>query len=293
MENDLLILKSGSEKDYALLDSGEGEKLERYGSVILCRPDPQALWPKRLSDGEWNKADAVFTHSKIRSRWIFKKKIPEKWPVRFGGLGFWIRPGTFKHTGVFPEQIPNWEWINRTITGSQNPVSVLNLFGYTGGATLTSLAAGARVCHVDASRAAIGWARDNAKLTGLSERGVRWIPDDTMTFLKKEIRRGNKYDGIIMDPPAFGHGTNNEVWKIEKHFLELMSLAKNVLSPKPLFFLINGYASGYSGIAYRNNIDFLLSGFGGKLESGELSIEEEKSGRLLPTGIFARWSRGL
>src|SRR3989338_537960 len=275
-------------RDYELLDSGEGEKLERFGDIVLSRPDPQALWRKNKSD--WSDVDAKYENKAEGGEWKYKNKKLDKWAIEFGELKFWIRPTPFKHVGLFPEQSVNWNWMKGIVKSKSN---VLNLFGYTGGASLACAQAGASVVHVDSSKSAMTWARENAELSGLADKPIRWILEDARAFVKREIKRGNKYDGIIMDPPAFGHGANDEVWKIEKHFLELMSLAKNVLSPKPLLFLINGYASGYSGIAYRNNIDFLLSGFGGKLESGELSIEEEKSGRLLPTGIFARWSRGL
>lgn len=285
------ILSTSSEKDYELLDSGERDKLERYGSVVLSRPDPQALWPKRLPESEWEKRDAAFVRAKVGARWVFKSGVPEKWSIELGGLRFWIRPSAFKHTGVFPEQVPNWEWIEKKISGAGRTVSVLNLFGYTGGATLAAAKAGAEVCHVDGSRVAIGWARDNAALSGLSEKPVRWILDDALAFVKKEIKREKKYDAIIMDPPAFGHGPKQELWKIETHMLELLSATYNILSENPLFFLVNGYASGYSALAYKNNLDALTARFGGRVSMGELSIKESGSERLLPAGIFARWEK--
>lgn len=285
------ILSTSSEKDYELLDSGERDKLERYGSVVLSRPDPQALWPKRLPESEWEKRDGAFVRAKVGARWVFKSGVPEKWNIELGGLRFWIRPSAFKHTGVFPEQVPNWEWIEKKISGAGRTVSVLNLFGYTGGATLAAAKAGAEVCHVDGSRVAIGWARDNAALSGLSEKPVRWILDDALAFVKKEIKREKKYDAIIMDPPAFGHGPKQELWKIETHMLELLSATYNILSENPLFFLVNGYASGYSALAYKNNLDALTAQFGGHVSMGELSIKESGSERLLPAGIFARWEK--
>ncbi len=291
------------EKDYELLDSGEGEKLERYGTVVVARPDPQALWPKRLGVNEWNKAQAFFKRASENAEWSKRGSVPERWPVEFGGLKLWIKLSAFKHTGVFPEQSTNWEWIRKQLSRNKDSSfakasadrqgtkpRVLNLFGYTGGASLAAAQAGAEVVHVDGSKVAIGWARDNAELSGLKDKPIRWILDDAFAFVKREIRRGNKYDGIIMDPPAFGHGAKGETWKIEQHFLPFLESCREILSDKPLFFLINGYAAGYSAIAYKNNLDELLKKYGGTVEVGELTIEESKSGRLLPAGIFARWS---
>lgn len=286
--SNFLVLETGPESDYELLDSGEGEKLERYGSVVLSRPDPQALWPKRHLE-MWEKKDGAFVNSPSGGRWVWEKRVSEKWKISLGGLKFWIRPSTFKHTGVFPEQVPNWNWMRTLIRRAGGNVSVLNLFGYTGGATLAAAEAGAEVCHVDGSRVAIGWAKDNAALSNLSRKPVRWILDDAFTFVKREARRGKKYDGIIMDPPAFGHGPKQELWKIEKHMIGLLDASYGILSEKPIFFLVNGYASGYSAIAYRNNLIVLEERFGGTGEAGELSIPEADSARSLPAGIFARW----
>lgn len=288
------ILKTEGEKDYELLDSGLGEKLERYGKYILSRPDPQALWPKNLSEKDWARADGVFSRADKNASWKFKKDIAEKWAVDFAGLKFWIRPTAFKHTGIFPEQAGNWDWLRQQVYAKGGPASggesvrVLNLFGYTGGATLAAAKAGAEVCHVDGSKTAIGWARDNAELSGLSDKPIRWILDDAAVFVKREIKRGRRYEGIIMDPPAFGHGPKGEMWKIEENFLSLLADCKNILSDRPIFFLINGYASGYSAVAYENNLLDVKNKFGGTLEKGELTIAE-KSGRLLPCGIYARW----
>ena len=220
--------------------------------------------------------------------------VPERWSIELVGLKFWIKLSAFKHTGIFPEQAGNWEWIKekikKQIANSKNSkVSVLNLFGYTGGATLAAAQAGAEVVHVDGSKAAIGWARDNADLSGLSDKPIRWILDDAVKFVQREIKRGHKYEGVIMDPPAFGHGPTGEVWKIEEDFVKLLALCHQVLSDQPLFFLVNGYASGYSALAYKNNLDELQKEYGGEVEVGELTITEANSGRLLPCGIFARW----
>jgi len=286
--SDSLILKTKPSADYELIDSGEGEKLERYGRFVFSRPDPQALWPK-LNLAAWKKVDGEFTRSAEKAEWKIKKEVPGRWQINLGGLGFWIKPTTFKHLGIFPEQVGNWEWIKNSVSGAKRKVSVLNLFGYTGGATLAAASAGAEVCHVDGSKVAITWARDNAALSKLDKKPIRWILEDAVTFVKREIKRGHHYEGIVLDPPAFGHGPGGELWKIEDNFLELMTLCFKLLSDKPLFFLINGYASGYSATAYKNNLLLMLEKNGGTLEAGELTIEE-KSGRLLPCGIFARWN---
>ncbi len=288
----ILILKPT--KDYELLDSGEGEKLERFGKVILSRPDPQALWRKYLPLAEWKKADATFSREAREGSWNIKKDTPEKWTIEFGDLKFLIKPTAFKHTGLFPEQVLNWDWtreiISKAVLKGETP-EVLNLFGYTGGATLACAQAGAKVVHVDSSKSAVAWARENAELSGLSEKPVRWILDDTRVFVEREIKRGRKYDAIIMDPPAFGHGPSKELWKIEDHFLPLVEDCLKLLSDKPLFFIINGYSAGYSAVAYENNLKTLVEKFGGKMEIGELTVEESAGKRLLPCGIFARWQR--
>lgn len=301
MDTRIFITKPS--KDFALLDSGDGEKLERYGDFIFRRPDPQALWNKNLSEKEWQKAHASFRRDGKKGDWDLKTNLPARWEINFGpdklNLKFWIRPTSFKHTGLFPEQSSNWEWMQKLISQptaarhsgeSQNPVKILNLFGYTGGATLACAQAGAEVCHVDGSKVAIQWARDNAALSGLENKPIRWILDDARDFVKRELKRGRRYDGIILDPPAFGHGPNKELWKIEDHLVPLLKLCREVMTEKPLFFLLNGYASGYSAITYENNLQELFKHDGGVFEKGELTIAEEQSGRLLPCGIFARWS---
>lgn len=289
--NNLSVLVTEPTQGYELLDSGDGEKLERYGDYVLRRPDPQALWRKHLLEKEWSKAQASFRRDGAKGDWIIKPGLPERWAVEIGGLFFWIRPTSFKHTGVFPEQAPNWKWMQTIIKKAGRSISVLNLFGYTGGATLAVAQAGAEVCHVDGSKVAIRWGQDNAKQSWLSQKPIRWILDDARKFIQREIKRGRKYDGIILDPPAFGHGPNKELWKIEDDLLPLMQLCKEAMSDKPLFFLINGYASGYSAIAYENNLRALFKE--GNFEQGELTIRESKSGRLLPCGIFARWTSVL
>lgn len=284
------IVKTKPGKDYELIDSGEGEKLERYGDILVSRPDPQALWPKKLSISEWEKANAFFKRISENANWSTKGKVPESWPVEIGGLKMLVKLSAFKHTGIFPEQVGNWLWLENKIKNAGRPVSVINLFGYTGGATLACAKAGAEVCHVDGSKSAIGWGRENAELSGLKDKPIRWILDDAFRFVQREVKRGKFYDGIIMDPPSFGHGPKGELWKIEKSFLPFLEECKKVLSKQPLFFLINGYASGYSALAYENNLEKISKEFGGKVEVGELTIEEKGGERLLPAGIFARWS---
>jgi 23S rRNA (cytosine1962-C5)-methyltransferase len=312
MERVTLITKPV--EGYELLDSGGEEKLERFGEVVLARPDPQSLWPKHLPEAEWQKAHATYIREG-EGKW--KGRLEKEWHITFGGLTFILRPNTFKHTGLFPEQLSNWEFIAKAI--SQNILSkkssgllsesslhdsagqtfpqehsapsiqVLNLFGYTGGATLAAAKAGAEVTHVDASKTAVAWARENAAASGLEDKPIRFMVDDAVEFVKKEIKRGKKYDGIIMDPPAFGHGPKNELWKIEENFIELVELCKQLLSDKPIFFLINGYAAGYSPLAFAYNLEDLVGKYGGEIEYGDVEIEEKGSGRVLPAGIFARW----
>ncbi len=332
MDN-IKILITKSSKDYELLDSGEGMKLERFGSTVLSRPDPQALWHKNLDESEWKKADADFSREGNDGKWKMKEGMNDKWKIDFAGLQLYIKPTAFKHTGLFPEQSANWQWMQEvilqsgssdiavssrpaelatTVEGSlrsdklrpfRNSISelpqidVLNLFGYTGGATLACAKAGAKVVHVDSSKSAITWAKENAEISGLADKPIRWILDDAREFVKRELKRGNKYDAIIMDPPSFGHGPDKELWKIEEHFLSLVDDCMNLLKDKPLFFLINGYSAGYSAIAYRNILLKLKEKFGGQIEIGELAIEEsgdnKKGGekRLLPAGISARWQK--
>ncbi|MDQ2932905.1 MAG: class I SAM-dependent methyltransferase [bacterium] len=304
------ILITEPTEGYSLLDSGDGEKLEKFGSVTLHRPDPQALWQKKLSAEEWKKADGYFTREEKGGNWAMKPNTPLKWEISFAGLKFWIKPTAFKHTGIFPEQSVNWSWfkekigarsreneamdsekkLNSAETSEQPVIEILNLFGYTGGASMACAQAGAQVVHIDSSKSAVTWARENAEISGLAEKPIRWIIEDVRLFVEREIKRGRMYDGIIMDPPAFGHGPTNELWKIEEHFLPLIENCKKLLKDKPLFFAINGYSAGYSAVAYENNLLPLVEKYGGVMEIGELAIQEVGKARLLPSGIFARWS---
>lgn len=289
------ILITQPSSGYELLDSGNGEKLERFGNIVVSRPDPQAIWKKSQNSELWDSASAKFQGEGKSASWKIQESVPKKWKIDFSAMSFYIKPSSFKHTGIFPEQAENWQWIKDSISKSVQTgkkVSVLNLFGYTGGATLAALSAGAEVAHIDGSKTAVTWARENAQASGLSEKPVRWIVDDAMAFLEREVRRGNKYDGIVMDPPAFGRGPKGEVWKIEEDLIKLVELCKKVLSDDPNFILINGYASGYSAIGYYNLLKGILpEGASNKIEYGELTIKESKSERLLPAGIFARWNK--
>jgi len=292
---DRITLITNPSAGYELIDSGGEEKLERFSEVVLARPDPQALWEKKLATSDWGLANGKYEREGKDGKWV--GKLPKEWQVEFGGLKFLIKPTSFKHTGLFPEQLSNWQWgselIKRQLALSEvergREISVLNIFGYTGGATLASAQAGASVTHVDASKTAVAWARENAKLSGLEGKPIRWITEDALTFLKREIKRGVKYDAIVMDPPAFGHGPGGEVWKFEENFLELLKLVEQVLSEKPLFVLINGYAAGYSPLAFAYNLESFVKKFGGSIEYGDLNIAESSSDRILPCGIFARW----
>lgn len=285
----MIITTTKPSRDYELIDTGEGEKLERYGEFTVARPDPQALWPKKVSEKEWQKAHAYFSREADDSSWKSRQELPPKWAIDFDGLKFHIKLSAFKHTGLFPENQPTWEWMRQEITKAKRPINVLNLFGYTGGASLACAQAGASVCHVDGSKVAVTWARENAEISNLKQKPIRWIVDDARVFVEREIKRAKQYDAVILDPPAFGHGPNRELWKIEDDLLPLLKSCQKVLSPQPLFFLINGYAAGYSAIAYANNLKDLF-GKKGKLETGELTIAHSKDDRLLPCGIFARWS---
>jgi 23S rRNA (cytosine1962-C5)-methyltransferase len=290
-----MILITQHEPDYELLDSGNGKKLERYGDYVLSRPDPQALWKPRLAPMTWDRADAHFIREGKKTTWKTKKHLPEQWTITFGGLQLEVAPTTFKHTGLFPEHVTTWKWMQEKITHAKRPIKVLNLFGYTGGASLACAQRGASVCHVDGSKISLEWAKRNQKLSGLPADSIRWILDDVLVFLKREIKRGNSYDAIIMDPPAFGRGPDGEVWDIHEDLTKLLDLCMQVLSPQPLFVVMNGYASGFSSLAYHHNLLPFLEKFQGTLEHGELTIaettpESTSVPRLLPCGIFARWS---
>lgn len=276
-------------KDYEVLDTGDGEKLERWRDIILRRPDPQAIWPKQKSE-IWTRADAHYHRSqKGGGEWEFFKKLPDRWSVRYGTLEFYVRPTGFKHTGLFPEQAVNWDWMAGLIRKSNRPIKVLNLFGYTGGATLACAAAGAKVTHVDAAKGMVQWAGENRKLAKIDETRVRWIVDDAVKFVEREARRGNTYEGILMDPPSYGRGPGGEVWKLENELYPLVDLCAQALSDTPLFFLINGYTTGFSASVLGNIARrCLVARYGGKVEADELCLTVTTGG-VLPCGTTARW----
>lgn len=277
---------------YHLIDTGDKRKLESYNGYTMDRPDPQALWPKKLSK-EWEKPDAIFVEDKGGKReergiWKTNKDLPEDFSINFfKDLRCGVKLNPFKHTGIFPEQYDNWKFMDEVISKSKNKnIKVLNLFGYTGCASLVAANSGAEVTHVDASKPSIGVGMKNAELSGLKDKPIRWILDDAFAFVKKELRRGNTYQGIIMDPPAFGRGSAGQVWKLEEQFIDFVQETAKLLSSDALFFIVNGYASGYSHIAYKQNLEAIFTK--GKVESKELTIEDS-TGKLLPCGIVARW----
>ncbi|MBR4703032.1 MAG: class I SAM-dependent methyltransferase [Oscillospiraceae bacterium] len=284
---------SGDWKDYELLDCSGGEKLERWGSHILRRPDPQAIW-QTPKGNLWETAEAVYRRSESGGgKWI-KTDVPPSWRIRWQELTFQVKLMSFKHTGLFPEQAANWQFIRETIRSAGREIRVLNLFAYTGGATLAALSAGASVCHVDAAKGMVAWAKENALLSGLEGRPVRWIVDDCRKFVEKEIRRGKRYDAIIMDPPSYGRGPTGEVWKLEDSLWSFLELCAGVLSDRPLFVLINSYTTGLSPsvLTYLSETVFSAR-WDGKSESRELGLPVTESGLVLPCGAACRWVGAL
>jgi 23S rRNA (cytosine1962-C5)-methyltransferase len=275
-------------KDYELLDCSGGEKLERWGTFHLVRPDPQAIWDTPRRHPGWKKPDAHYKRSPSGGgRWE-RRDVPDSWSVSYGDLQFNVKPMNFKHTGLFPEQAVNWDFLQRKIQSGGRELNVLNLFAYTGGATV----AAARVCHVDAARGMVSWARENAKSSGVEDRPVRWIVDDCVKFLQREIRRGRRYDGLIMDPPSYGRGPSGEVWKLEDDLFNFVTLCAEVLSDEPEFVLINAYTTGLSAstLTYISETIFTKR-FGGFSESAELGLPVTESGLVLPCGATCRWQR--
>ena len=278
-------------KDYEIIDLGKGEKLERWGDVILRRPEPQVIWP--ASDEKlWNKAHAHFLRKDSgKGSWKYFHNLPDEWNITYKDLVFHVKPMGLKHTGLFPEQAVNWRWIIEKIRSRKEPVKVLNLFAYTGGATVASAFAGAEeVCHVDASKGMVSWAKENIQLSGLEHRKVRFIVDDVVKFVQREIRRGRQYDGIIMDPPSFGRGPNGEVWKIENELYGLVELCSQVLSPNPLFFLINSYTTALAPAVLHNILTITLNKrYGGKTVADGVGLPVTGTGLVLPCGVSGRW----
>lgn len=281
-------------QDYAILDTSAEEKLEDWNGVKLIRPDPQIIWKTPKNEKLWDSADAHYFRSQSGGgNWEYKNSRPQKaWKLSYGGLTFKIKPTGFKHTGLFPEQAVNWDFMQDKIRNAGREISVLNLFAYTGGATLACAEAGASVCHVDASKGMVAWARENAQLSGLEDKPIRWLVDDCEKFVQREIRRGRKYDGIVMDPPSYGRGTGGEIWKLEDSIYDLVELCSQVLSDEPLFFLLNSYTTGLSPAVMAYILDsVLVKKFGGRVSSDEIGLPVKSSGMPLPCGSTAIWQK--
>ena len=279
-------------QDYELIDCSRGERLERWGQQILVRPDPQAIWNTPRTNPLWKKPAARYSRSASGGGHWDKNTLPERWQISYGDLRFNVKPMNFKHTGLFPEQAANWDYIMETIRAAGRPIRVLNLFGYTGAATVAAAKAGASVCHVDAAKGMVAWGKENAEASGVREAPIRWIVDDCGKFVEREIRRGRRYDAIIMDPPSYGRGPGGEVWKLEDNLWDFVSLCSRVLSDQPLFVIINSYTTGLSAstIGYVAESVFGKA-FGGHAESRELGLPVSDSGLVLPCGASCRWTR--
>ena len=285
-------------KEYEVIDTADGEKLERWGDYILLRPDPQVIWDSERKNPNWKKKNGHYHRSKAGGgEWEFHN-LPEEWQIGYGELRFNLKPFAFKHTGLFPEQAVNWDWFSKLIAdeaskrSEDDPVKVLNLFAYTGGATLSALKAGAHVTHVDASKGMVGWAKENAASSGLSDRPVRWLVDDCVKFVEREIRRGNKYDAIIMDPPSYGRGPKGEIWKIEESIFPFIKLTMDILKDEPLFFLINSYTTGLQPAVLSYMLgSTIVKKCGGHVEADEVGLPVSETGLVLPCGASRRWMR--
>ena len=283
---------AGDWKDYELLDCGRGEKLERWGDKLLVRPDPQAIWNTPRLHGGWKKPDGRYLRSSTGGGSWERSRLPGQWQVRWQNLTFQVKPMNFKHTGLFPEQAVNWAFAQEQIRSAGREVSVLNLFAYTGAASVACAAAGARVCHVDAAKGMVNWAKENAKASGLEDAPIRWIVDDCAKFVEREIRRGRRYDAIIMDPPSYGRGPTGEVWKLEENLYPFLELVSGVLSDEPLFIILNSYTTGLAPSVLTYLLQTLVSKkFGGHTLSNELGLPVTESGLALPCGATGRWTR--
>ena len=278
-------------KDYELIDATGGNRLERWGETILVRPDPQVVWKNEPVSPLWRRADAVYHRSsKGGGSWEYRRPLPQKWKIGYGALKLVVSPTGFKHTGVFPEQAVNWDWYARKIAAAGRPVKILNLFGYTGGATLACAAAGAQVCHVDASKGIVAWARENAAASALADKPIRWIVDDCAKFVAREQRRGSLYDGIIMDPPSYGRGPGGEVWKLEDNIYDLIALCAGVLSKQPLFVAVNSYTTGLSPAVMEYILKTTLCGrYSGRTSCDEIGLPVSATEGVVPCGASALW----
>lgn len=280
-------------KDYELLDTSAGERLERWGDVILIRPDPQIIWDTPKKNPLWRDAHAVYHRSSTGGgAWQELRKVPKVWSISYKNLRFNLKTMGFKHTGIFPEQAVNWDFVAEKIKSASKPLKVLNLFGYTGAATLSAASAGASVCHVDASKGMVAWARENAAMSSLAQRPIRWIVDDCVKFVQREIRRGNKYDGIIMDPPSYGRGPGGEVWKLESELFPLVNLCAQILSEEASFMLLNSYTTGLSPAVMECLLSVTLKKkFGGEVSAQEIGLPVTEQKIVLPCGSTAIWQR--
>ena len=277
-------------KEYEVIDASDGERLERWGSYILVRPDPQVIWSTPKTEPRWRRYDARYARSNTGGGHWEQHRLPEQWPLHYREMSFLVKPMSFKHTGIFPEQAVNWDFIIDTVRAADRPVNVLNLFAYTGGATLAAAVGGASVCHVDAAKGMVQMARDNARVSGLENAPIRWIVDDCGKFVEREIRRGKRYDAIIMDPPSYGRGPSGEIWKLETSLWPFVELVSKVLSDQPLFVLLNSYTTGLAPSVVSYVLDSVLSRrFGGKTEAQELGLPVTASGLYLPCGATGRW----
>ena len=280
-------------KDYEVIDTSGGEKLERWGKYTLVRPDPQVIWNTPKTDRRWKTYDGRYARSNTGGGQWSQHRLPERWQIRYRDLTFNVKPMNFKHTGVFPEQAVNWDFIDAQIRSAGRSVSVLNLFAYTGGATLAAAKAGAAVCHVDAAKGMVAWARENAAFSGLADAPIRWIIDDCAKFVEREIKRGRRYDAVIMDPPSYGRGPSGEIWKLEKDLYPFLKLVAGVLSDEPLFFLINSYTTGLAPSVLTCLLDTVVTPrYGGHTVSEELGLPVTDSGIVLPCGASGRWVSG-
>ncbi len=286
-------MRTANWQDYELIDTSGGERLERWGGIVLIRPDPQIIWTSAQKDPRWRQAHARYHRSnKGGGHWEAYRKLPDVWSIGWQGLTFRLKPMGFKHTGLFPEQAVNWAWAMEKIRSAKRPIKVLNLFGYTGAATLACLAAGASVTHVDAAKGMVQWARENAAASGLADRPVRWLVDDCGKFVQREKRRGNVYDAIIMDPPSYGRGPGGEVWKLEEQLEALVRDCMDILAEEPLFFLLNSYTTGLSPAVMEYFLTVLLKPrFGGRVWADEIGLPVTASGMALPCGNTAIWER--
>lgn len=286
-------MRTAQWKDYELIDTSAGERLERWGDIILIRPDPQIIWDSGRENPLWKQAHARYQRSRSGGgAWQMYKKVPDVWKIQWNELTFRLKPMGFKHTGIFPEQAINWQFAMDKIKKENRPIRVLNLFGYTGAATLACMKAGAEVTHVDASKGMVQWARENASASNLADKPVRWLVDDCMKFVQREQRRGNHYDGIIMDPPSYGRGPNGEVWKLEEQLWDLVNMCLPVLSDNPLFFILNSYTTGLSPAVMEYLLGVLIQkNFGGAVSSDEIGLKVTETGLVLPCGSTAIWQK--